>query len=405
MFDEDEQLMNILAISPWFPYPPDNGSKLRIFNLLRQLSRKHRITLLAMTINGEESQRDINALRRWCQGVKTVPKRVYRPSSPVTWLGFFSPWPRHHIQTFSPEMRNLVASEIEAGEFDLCIAFQFGTVRYLVGYKQIAKVFEEAELTTVKEKASRQTNPLLKLRCQLTWWKSRWFVRRVLREFDLCTVVSEQERSHILECVPDYPVAVIPNGVDLDFYDGDFGVPEPGTLVFSGVLTYSANFDAMRFFLKDIYPLIKAVRPDVTLRVTGKTEGVPIQTLPRRDGVVFTGYLDDIRPCVAQSQVSVVPLRVGGGTRLKILEAMALGTPVVSTSKGAEGLDVTPGENILIADEPAEFADAVLHLLDDERLRARLAANGRRLVREKYDWERIGRKLERLLQEVMENHK
>jgi glycosyltransferase involved in cell wall biosynthesis len=165
----------------------------------------------------------------------------------------------------------------------------------------------------------------------------------------------------------------------------------------------SANYDAMGFFLGDILPLIKKERPEVVLRITGKTAGVPLEQLPNVDDVIFTGYLDDVRPSVAQSWVSVVPLRVGGGTRLKILEAMALGTPVVSTSKGAEGLDVTLGENILIADTPSGFADATLHLLEDHGLRARLSENGRSLVRTRYDWAQIGEEFERLLSDIVKD--
>jgi glycosyltransferase involved in cell wall biosynthesis len=175
-------------------------------------------------------------------------------------------------------------------------------------------------------------------------------------------------------------------------------------LVFPGALTYDANFDAMAFFLRKVFPAVKVRQPAVVLRITGKTDGVLVNRLPLDERVILTGYLEDIRPTVAQSWVCVVPLRVGGGTRLKILEAMALGTAVVSTSKGAEGLEVTPGEDILIADEPTEFADAVLCLLDEQALRAKLAVKGRRLVHERYGWEHITKKLEQLLYQVVEEH-
>jgi glycosyltransferase involved in cell wall biosynthesis len=216
-------------------------------------------------------------------------------------------------------------------------------------------------------------------------------------------VASQQERSNVLSVAPNCQhVVVVPNGVDLDRYKGRFGTPEPGTLVFPGALTYGANFDAMEFFLSDIFPLVKAQRPDVSLRITGGYDGVPVERLPLGYGVELTGYLDDIRPAVAQSWVCVVPLRVGGGTRLKILEAMALGTPVISMSKGAEGLDVTHEENILIADDPDDFAQAVIRLLGDEDLRAGLSANGRRLVKKCYSWETCTQKLEQLLYQVIE---
>jgi glycosyltransferase involved in cell wall biosynthesis len=201
--------------------------------------------------------------------------------------------------------------------------------------------------------------------------------------------------------VPGYePLLVIPNGVDLQVNSGDFGAPRPDSLIYPGALTYSANFDAMKFFLEDILPLIRAQRPDASLRITGGYDGVPVHELPLGRGAELTGYLDDVRPAVAQSWGCVIPLRVGSGTRLKALEAMALGTPVISTSKGAEGLEVRHEENILIADDPGEFSQAVLRLLQDEHLRAKLSANGRRLVEERYSWEACARPLERLLNQI-----
>jgi glycosyltransferase involved in cell wall biosynthesis len=156
----------------------------------------------------------------------------------------------------------------------------------------------------------------------------------------------------------------------------------------------------MEFFLNDIFPQVKASRPEATLRITGRSDGVPLDRLPLGNGAELTGYLDDIRPAIAQSWMCVVPLQIGGGTRLKILEAMALGTPVLSTSKGAEGLDVTPGEDILIADGATEFADAVTRLLSNPALRARLAAGGQRLVEERYSWKTCAQALEQLLHRI-----
>jgi glycosyltransferase involved in cell wall biosynthesis len=233
-----------------------------------------------------------------------------------------------------------------------------------------------------------------RVRHGLTWLKMRSYVRRLLQDFDGCTVVSRQEHARVRQVAPDYHnVEIIPNGIDLAGYHGDHGVPEPDTIVYAGSLTYSANFDAVRYFLEEIYPLIQRARPSVKFSVTGKLDGVPVDSLPRYDGVTFTGYLNDVRPAVARSWVSVVPLRQGGGTRLKILESLALRTPVVSTTKGAEGLDLVDGRDLLIADAPADFAAAVLRMLDDSALRERLRTNGRREVAAKYDWHAIGQNL------------
>ncbi|HEB65696.1 MAG TPA: glycosyltransferase, partial [Chloroflexi bacterium] len=161
---------------------------------------------------------------------------------------------------------------------------------------------------------------------------------------------------------------------------------------------------AMAYFLRDIYPLVRALRPQVRLRITGKTDGVPVERLPLDEDVTLTGYVDDIRPVVARSWITVVPLRVGGGTRLKILESLALGTPVVSTSKGAEGLALEDGKHLLIADTPQAFSQAVVRLLEDPHLRARLGEAGRERVRQLYDWKQIGEVLRAYLRHIRENH-
>ena len=167
---------------------------------------------------------------------------------------------------------------------------------------------------------------------------------------------------------------------------------EPNTLVYAGAITYQANHDAVEYFIREIFPLVHAQVPDVTLRVTGAVGTVSVEHLSRSRQVEFTGYLQDVRPTVAGSWASVIPLRMGGGSRLKILESMALGTPVISTSKGAEGLDVIPGKHLLIADTPGEFAAQTVRLLRDPGLRSSMTAQARQLIEDQYDWAEIGRK-------------
>jgi len=166
-------------------------------------------------------------------------------------------------------------------------------------------------------------------------------------------------------------------------------------------MTYSANYDAMQFFLRDVYPQVRAAVPGASLTITGSTAGVDQAGLALDDTVHLTGYVDDIRPVIAGSAACVVPLRQGGGTRLKILEAMALGVPVVSTRKGAEGLDVVDGEHLLLADTPRDLAAATVRLLQDGALRACLASQARALVERRYDWRAIGAAFTALVEETV----
>jgi glycosyltransferase involved in cell wall biosynthesis len=398
--------MKILFLSSWFPYPPDNGSRIRIFNLIKQLSKEHDITLLSFSRDGEVAEERLKVMRQYCSTVQAVPLAPFRPGSFRSILGLFSSRPRSFVDTYSRGMQRLVERAGREGDFTVVIASQIATAPYAVTLEGLPRIFEEVELATLREKYTSQSHVGHRLRYGLMWWKTRRFTAHLLRRFDGCTVVSQRERANVLSIAPNCrPVVVVPNGVDLGRYKGDLGAPELGTLVFPGALTYGANFDAMEFFLHKVFPLVKACWPEVILRITGKTNGVLVDRLPLNESVILTGYLDDVRPTVAQSWACVVPLRVGGGTRLKILEAMALSTPVVSTSKGAEGLEVVPGEHILIADEPTEFADAVLRLLDNPALRTKLAANGQKLVREQYGWEQIGKKLDQLLHQIVQSYR
>jgi glycosyltransferase involved in cell wall biosynthesis len=251
------------------------------------------------------------------------------------------------------------------------------------------------------ESLGEQTGSLSRSHHWVSWQKSYSYERRWLSRFALGTLVSPIEISYLQRMVRANGVAieVLPNGVDCDHNRPGLAQPQPSALVYNGSLTYSANYDAMQWFLAEIYPRIRSQQPDVTLTITGSTKGVAVAGLALDDSVRLTGFVEDVRIPVAQATVCVVPIRQGGGTRLKILEAMALGTPVVATSKGAEGLEVTPGHDILIADEPAEFAEQVIRLLRDSTLRKHLAWNARRLMEMRYDWQGIGRSFVHLVEE------
>lgn len=394
--------MRILYISGWYPYPPDNGARIREFNLIKQLASRHEITLLSFCSSSSSmSQERLDAMLPYCQSVAAVPYQEFTPAGLRALLALFSTRPRSVVDTYNLKMARLVESAIGSETFDVAVMATQRTMPYAHLIGDIPWVCEEIEQAVLYEKYVNAQNLVARFRYKLMWWKQTNYVRGLLSRCSGCTVVSEQEREMLLGIHPDSPaLVVVSNGVDLEANTGDFGQPKPDTLIYNGALTYDANFDAMEFFLRDVFPLVKAQRPDVNLRITGRYDGVPVERLPLGNGAELTGYLDDIRPAVAQSCVCVVPLQVGGGTRLKILEAMALGTPVVSTSKGAEGLAVTHGENILIADDPGDFAQTLVELLENEGLRSKLSANGRRLVEKKYSWEMCARQLEQLLYRV-----
>lgn len=382
--------MKILFLSRWFPYPVDNGSKIRIFNLIKHLSARHAVDLISFS-NDPVAAGRVEVMRRYCRKVAFTP---YRPFTPRRWsamLGFLSSRPRSVRDTYHPEMQALVEQALRETDYDALIASQMDMAPYALRAPGVPRILEEIELTTLYEHAASAGSRLSKMRRSLMWRKWGRYTAYILERFDGYTVVSEQEQARVLSAAGnDLPLQVVPNGVDVACYSRDYGPPEPDSLVFSGSLAYGPNFEAVDVFLREILPLVKLRRPAARLTVTGRLDGVPLEKLPQVEGVHFTGFLDDVRPAVAAGWANVVPLQSGGGTRLKVLESLALGTPVVSTPKGVEGLDLAPGSDFLLSSDPSAFAEAVVSLLENEPLRSKLSAHGRRTIASRYDWNRIG---------------
>jgi glycosyltransferase involved in cell wall biosynthesis len=223
---------------------------------------------------------------------------------------------------------------------------------------------------------------------------------RTWKRVDGCLLVSSREQAEVRRIVPRLPTAVVPNGVDLDYFRPAGSVDVPDQLVFTGLMTYRPNADGVVHFIRETLPLVRRARPKVILTLVGW--GLPDELKPLlRDGVHHTGLVDDVRPYLAAASVVVVPLRFGGGTRLKVLDALAMSKPLVSTSLGCEGIDAVHGEHLLIADDPATFADSVVRLLDDRPGAHAMGRRGRQLMEQRYGWETSLHELERFQQSLI----
>jgi glycosyltransferase involved in cell wall biosynthesis len=381
--------MNLLFLSRWYPWPADHGARLRVLNLLRSLATRHVVDLISFA---EEPvlPAALEAMRGFCASVRVVPYRPFRPQGLRALAGFLDPRPRSVVDTHNSEFADAV---VRFGRIDGVIASQIDMLPYALVADARWRLLEELEAGVIFGAVATATNPLRRLRARLTRWKLARYVRQSLRRFDACTVVSERERALAMALgIAGDRIDVIPNGADTVGAKSVEGAPIPNTCIYAGALTYSANHDAVRYFLTEIWPTLRTRHPELTFTVTGRTTGVDLAQLSTDARVHFPGYLEDVRPAVASSWLSIVPLRVGGGTRLKVLESMALGTPVVSTSKGCEGLDLRIGEEVLVADTAQEFAAAVGRVLLDADLRARLSMAGCQAAK-RYDWSLIGNSL------------
>lgn len=390
--------MRILMVASWFPYPPDNGSRIRAHNLITTLASQHEVSLLSF-VDEDFVPAHADALQKICRQVVTTPRIPFRPARGRALAAFLSPQPRFVVDTHSKAMQQLVDERLASGTMDFFVASELSAATYVRDHSPIPALFDDLELGIFYH-AYADARGIQRWRNKLTWFKLTRYVRALAKRFRVMTVVSEREREIARKAGVDArQLALLPNAIDAAQYEGIHVEREPNTLIYTGALTYGANLDAMRYFVQDILPLVRAAVPQARLTITGRADQVAINELSVDNAVLFTGYIPDVRPKIAASQVCIVPLRVGGGTRLKILEAMALGTPVVATSKGVEGLDLVTGQEVLIGDTPAEFAAHVIALLRNPQTGQRLADRARARVLAHYDWRQVGLKLQELVRE------
>jgi glycosyltransferase involved in cell wall biosynthesis len=259
----------------------------------------------------------------------------------------------------------------------------------------------------MERRSEKESNMLAKVYTESQAKKIRFYERHQCTKFDLNITVSDADANHLRSMLPGIKTATVPNGVDTDYFR-----PDPAdklterAIIYTGGMNMYANRDAVSYFLSSMWRRIKSKLPDVRFYVVGQDPPQELRKFAEGDkNIIITGYVDDIRPYVSRSAAYVVPLRVGGGTRLKILDAMAMGKAIVSTTIGAEGILATDGKNILLADEPFEFASKTIELLTSSRKREILGAEARKLVEQQYSWGIIGERLQHAYEQVLEEKK
>lgn len=392
--------MKILIISHFVPYPPHGGSLQRNFNLLKEASKANEIYLLTFTqrkLLPDERKLDesIEALKKYSKYLRVF--KIPTDYSKIKWyillfLNLFSFTPYSVWRFKSKAMVGEIKKQLKNNRFDIIQIDTIALAQYADLAPDLSKILvhQNVESSLLLRRSSNEKNPLVKIYLYLQAHKLRNYEQMATRRFDVNITVSLLDKKELGGLTSGAKFRVISNGTDIDYFTPE-GKTGSRNLVFTGGMTWYPNKDAMLYFCSEVYPLIKEKMPDVEMCVVGRYPPQRLQKIAREEpSIKLHGYVDDVRGYIHQAAVYVVPIRVGGGTRLKILDAFACGKAVVSTSVGCEGLEVTPGQDILIGDCPSEFANQVINLLKDEGLRMKLGASARKLVMEKYSWKEIG---------------
>jgi sugar transferase (PEP-CTERM/EpsH1 system associated) len=390
--------MKVLFITEEFPYPLDTGGNVRTFHLLRALASQHDVVLLAMNRAGLEPAQVV-AVRRLVREVhlvESLDKGIARElgalcRSAVSGVPFILE--RHRSRPLQRKLQALVATEsFDAVHFNHLDAALYAPVVP----RSMLRILDQHNVVTnqVKTTLASETRALRRMVLRADFPRLSKLEATLCNQMQTCLVCSDDDASHLRNMGVASRLAVVPNGVDLDFFRPGTELAAAPRLAFVGTLDYDPCERGLWYFCNEILPKIRAKLPGATFTAIGRNPSQRLLELagPER-GIEFTGRVEDLRPHVQAARVFVVPLLSGSGTRLKILEAMAMGVPVVSTTIGAEGIDGADGEHFRIADGPEAFAQAVLELIGDTQLALRIRARARQLVERSFSWQEAGRRM------------
>ena len=397
--------MRILWVKLGGLWPLTAGGRLRSFHMLRELSHRHAVTLLTTHGPGEKAA-DLAAQLPETE-VRSLPHAAPKRSDPRflvalarSWL---SPLPVDLWRWRVPALQAEVERRLAKGGVDLCVAdFLTAAVAVPLAGPVPAVLFEHnVEHVIWRRLAGVERRPWRRVLLEIEWRKMRRFEAKACAAARLTLAISEADRAALLALAPQATVRAIPTGVDAHYFHPNGAKEAPSELVFTGSMDWYPNEDAILHFIDAVLPRVRTEVPAATLTVVGRNPAPRLHSAAARAGVRVTGTVDDVRPFVDAAAVYVAPLRVGGGTRLKIFEALAMGKAVVSTTIGAEGLPLRPDEHVVLADDPREFARAVVSLLRDPARRRAIGTAARRFVLERYSWARVSREFETCLAEVV----
>jgi sugar transferase (PEP-CTERM/EpsH1 system associated) len=409
--------MRILWVKIGGLWPANSGGRLRSYHIIAELAQGHEVTVVT-TRRADEDPAVLERQLPRCEQILQFPYNAPKHGTPgfirALAASWFTALPVDLYKNIVPDMRAAVTQLMRDGNFDLCIADFLTALPHVSLDLPVPVVLftHNVEYMIWQRLCQNESNPIKRLLLAIEWRKMRRYEHRACQLADLTLTVSDADMRLFKQMTPAASIHPIPTGVDIDYFrpaaDGSgpeaAGAFQPAEetnqemeLVFSGSMDWFPNEDAMLWFMDSMLPAIRRELPGIRLTIVGRNPSAKLQQRAAQEANIdVTGTVDDVRPSVHRASVYLVPLRIGGGTRLKIYEALAMGKAIVSTTVGAEGLPLEDGKHLVLADTPEDFARQVVALVRNPALRAHLGHAGRELVQTRYSWNRVATEFETL---------
>lgn len=394
-------MKDILVISPTFPYPSDAGAKIRIYNTIKELSKNHRINLMSMTTDNVENSH-ISHMNSFCDDIYVYKIKSNRYIPSIKTLLTKKPY---RVNKFlNKEFAKIINEELKENNYDIIWCNFFNMAVYLKDsyIRNSYVILDQHNADEIFWQSYVDSKNIVhKFLAKKNIINLRGFREKHIDKFDLILSVSKQDKEFTEKWLSsDIDVSMVPNGVDISYYNNEnkVGVKEKN-IIFCGSMDVTMNIEAVKDFVKHVFPKVKREIPGVKFWVVGRNPVESIRNLSN-DSIIVTGTVDDVRPYYEKAKISVAPFEFGGGTKLKVTESLAMGVPMVATSIGAQGIDVVDEEHILVRDDWDEFAKGIIELFNCREKYNKLLLQGRKFVEENYSWKGIIKNLQEEYEEV-----
>jgi sugar transferase (PEP-CTERM/EpsH1 system associated) len=380
--------MRILFLTGRLPYPPNRGDRLRAYHFLRVLSQQHQITLLSFIGDNRETGH-IGPLRPFCEDIQLVHRGQFQ-STMTTGLNAWRRIPFQSLYYRSSVMQGAVDRLLDRQQFDAVYVHLFRMAQFVANRSNPYRILDLTDaISSEVERSLPYRDAKWRMIYRLELPRIRRYERDIVRHFDETWLISNAEREELLDGKQNGKVRIVPNGVDTARYRPS-GLPtDAPTLIFVGHMGVFHNVDAAEFLVRDILPRVRASFSSTRLDLVGAEPAPQVLQLASKSGVRVLGHVADLNAALNDASIFVAPLRFAAGVQNKVLEAMAVGLPVVTTTYVNNGLEAEDGRHLLVADEPEQFADSVITLLKDAQLRRKIGRAGREFVMKQYRWEDV----------------